>query len=115
MGLDKKEKQMKFTESYKKILEGARVTKAGLNVTTNEGPNSIDYLSLVTPSYVESGKIIRNDAPFIAAFDEKNGIHRLSESNAIAMLLSEDDDWCIWEEKKEEVKECSPCQEASCE
>lgn len=96
---------MKFIEAYKKILEGVRVTKEGLQVTSQSGPSVINYLSLITPSYVESGKIINQDVPFIAAFDEKGSIHRLSESNAIAMLLSEDDDWGIWEEKEEPMVE----------
>lgn len=92
---------MKFIEAYKKILEGTRITKEGLNVSTQQGSLSIKYLSLVTPSYVESGEIVKQDAAFIAAFDEKQGIHRLSESNAIAMLLSEEDDWCVWEEQRD--------------
>lgn len=87
---------MKFIEAYKKILEGTRITKADLQVTTNEGPSIIRYMSLVIPSYIENGSIIKQDAPFIAAFDLKGGIHRINESNAIAMLLSEDDDWNVW-------------------
>ena len=84
---------MKFIEAYKEIMEGKRVSKSDLNVTTQEGASAIKFMSMVTPSYVESATIIKQDAPFIAAFDVKGMIHRIGDQNAISMLLSEDDDW----------------------
>lgn len=106
---------MKFIEAYKKILEGTRVTKEGLNVTGQQGPSVIRYLGLVTPSYIEREEVVGKEAPFIAAFDLKGAMHRLSESNAIAMMVSEDDDWSSWEDRKEDVKEEYVVEEKSAE
>lgn len=103
---------MKFIEAYKQILEGKRISKTDLTVTTQQGPSAIKFMSMVTPSYVESGTIIKQDPPFIAAFDVNGAIHRIGDQNAISMLLSEDDDWNEYVEPVVVPVELAPIQSA---
>lgn len=92
---------MNFKEAYKEIMGGKRVCKDDLSVSSPTGSISVKYLSLVVVDYYEAGRLIKTEPSFIAAFDQNEGINRLSEANLIQMLLSEEDDW------KEYVECCS--------
>jgi hypothetical protein len=106
---------MNFKEAFKEVQAGKRLIRPTLNVNLQDGPVEVKYMSCIVPTYVEmDGSPVKQDMPFLALFDVKGGVHKLSEGNIISLLMGDDEDWVEYvEPAKEETP--VPVEEAAVE
>ena len=94
---------MDFREAFKEVQAGKRLIRPTLTANLQDGPVDIRYMACIVPTYVEmNGAAVKQDMPFLALFDVKGGVHKLSEGNIISLLISEDVDWVEYVESVQE-------------
>jgi hypothetical protein len=92
---------MKFIDAYKEMMDGKKIAKPDMKF--RETQNDIKYFCKVDVKYVIGDDLLKQDAPFVVAYDESGSVQRIDEPSIISLLVSEDQDWSEYVEPEVKV------------